>query len=97
MATLLCLAGFPALATSGCSFIFVERPPPDHAERATFGCTFGYTAPILDAVFTGLQTLSLASLPRVEEDEKPSSEALAVQVGVAVVAAASAGGRRHRA
>ncbi len=38
-------------ALPGCSFLFVDGPPPDHAEREHFTCTTSRLGPIVDTVF----------------------------------------------
>ena len=42
------------LATTGCSFVFVNGPPRGHEEMAEFTCTESRAVPILDAVGAGL-------------------------------------------
>jgi hypothetical protein len=37
-----------ASATGGCSFAFVNGPPPNHRQLSFFGCTSGNTIPTLD-------------------------------------------------
>lgn len=39
--------------------MFVSGPPPNHAQLPYFECTSSRTVPILDAVWTGLQTANL--------------------------------------
>lgn len=42
----------------GCSFLFVNGPPPDYAERPYFDCTSSRLAPITDTVFAVLYGVS---------------------------------------
>jgi hypothetical protein len=43
-----------ASATGGCSFAFVNGPPPNHRQLSFFGCTSGNTIPTLDAAVSAL-------------------------------------------
>ena len=74
----------------GCSFIFVERAPPDHEQRASFVCTSSYVAPILDTVVVGLQAAALVAQARGTAEEEASTEARLMQAAFGIVAAASA-------
>jgi len=44
---------------AGCSFAFVSGPPPNHPQLPYFDCTSSRVAPVLDGVWTALQTLNL--------------------------------------
>lgn len=46
-----------AAGAGGCSWIFVEGPPPDHAELDYFTCTTSKAAPRLDVIGAGLSAL----------------------------------------
>jgi hypothetical protein len=52
-----------ALATSvtGCSFLFSEGAPADHARRATFSCGTSHAPPVLDTVFAGVLAYGAAN------------------------------------
>jgi hypothetical protein len=45
---------------SGCSFAFVNGPPPHHEQIPAFDCTESRVAPVLDTVFAALQVLNFA-------------------------------------
>ena len=47
-----------AASTGGCSWIFVDGPPPDHADLDYFTCTPSRVAPRLDVVGAGLNVLA---------------------------------------
>lgn len=47
-------------ALSGCSFVLVSGPPANHAQLPAFDCTTSKVGPILDTIWTVLQTLNLA-------------------------------------
>lgn len=47
-----------AASAGGCSWIFVDGPPPDHAELDYFTCTPSRVAPRLDVVGAGLNVLA---------------------------------------
>lgn len=44
----------------GCSFLFVDGPPPRHRSLAYFDCTSSRLAPITDLVLGGLEGLAVA-------------------------------------
>ena len=46
-----------ASATGGCSFAFVNGPPPNHRQLAFFGCTSGNTIPTLDLAVGALSAV----------------------------------------
>ncbi|HEX7477955.1 MAG TPA: hypothetical protein VF331_09120 [Polyangiales bacterium] len=62
--SLACRAGLLATAllccSTGCSFVAVTAPPPDHAERVYFDCTTSKIAPIADLLGAGLFAASAA-------------------------------------
>jgi len=43
----------------GCSFAFVNGPPPQHQQLPYFDCTSSRVAPVLDTIFTALQVLNV--------------------------------------
>ena len=46
-------------ASSGCSYAFVEGPPPPSANAGLVRCTTGMWAPVLDSAVAGLQSVRL--------------------------------------
>jgi hypothetical protein len=60
--TRLALCGVTAVsvALQGCSLLFVEAPPPDHAELRAFDCTSSVAAPVIDTVVAGFQAVRTA-------------------------------------
>jgi hypothetical protein len=46
-----------ASATGGCSFAFVNGPPPNHRQLSFFGCTSGNTIPTLDLAVGALSVV----------------------------------------
>lgn len=46
---------------SGCSYLFVNGPPANHAERATFECSESNAWPVIDAIWAGLNGIGAAS------------------------------------
>jgi hypothetical protein len=51
-----------ALATSGCSFLFVTPASDDHAQRAYVRCTRHYVSPIIDTAVSGTAVLAAVAL-----------------------------------
>jgi hypothetical protein len=74
-------------AVSGCSLIFVEGPPRDHASRHFFDCTTSMLAPGIDAVLTGATALALLG---VASDQTHDSRDIVMQSALVVGALASA-------
>ncbi|MGE0399012.1 MAG: hypothetical protein AB7T06_20045 [Kofleriaceae bacterium] len=52
-------AGMSFVMVSGCSFALVSGPPPNHQQLPAFECTTSKVGPVLDTIWTGLQTLNL--------------------------------------
>ena len=46
---------------SGCSFMFVSGPPPNHEQLASFSCSESRAAPVVDTILAALQVLNLAT------------------------------------
>ena len=81
-------AGAIALtAVSGCSLLFVEGPPHDHASRHFFDCTTSLLAPGIDATLTGALALSVLG---VESDQSHTTGDIVMQSALVVGAMASA-------
>ena len=53
--------GVISLCASGCSFLFVEGPPPGHEQMRVVSCTDSKTLPLLDAIWAGVNALELIS------------------------------------
>jgi hypothetical protein len=49
-----------AMFSGGCSFVFGEGPPPDHARLAYFDCVSTYGLPVADALFATSGVLGAA-------------------------------------
>jgi hypothetical protein len=48
---LLWAAGLGALDIGGCSFVFIDGPPTEHAKMSYFDCTSTYGLPVADGLF----------------------------------------------
>ena len=89
----LALAG---LAASGCSFAFVHGPPPHHEQSPSFDCTSYVVAPVLDAVWAGLNgfgAINAAATDQATWDARTSTSrggVIAVGLGWLVLSGASA-------
>ena len=96
---------------TGCSWVFVEAPPPQHERMNYFDCTSGRGAPILDTIFAAGNAVSAIALAAAGGDSSTQSglmpanqngaryAAIAIDGGAATGAAVgSAGsfGRRER-
>ena len=81
-------AGAVALAAlSGCSLLFVEGPPRDHASRHFFDCTSSMVVPGMDAALTGALALSVLG---VSSDQTHTTGDIVTQSALVVGALASA-------
>lgn len=76
-------AGLAALA--GCSFVLVDKPPPDHASHRYFDCTSSNFAPAVDATLGGL--LGVGVLGSISDG---TTDSRGIVAGAVVVGAALA-------
>ncbi|HSR95688.1 MAG TPA: hypothetical protein VLM79_01405 [Kofleriaceae bacterium] len=53
---------------SGCSFVFVSGPPANHEQLPYVSCTESRVAPVLDTIFTVLQSLNVIYAASVSDD-----------------------------
>jgi len=60
--TLAFLVAVALLPTSGCSFLFLDRPKDDYGPFEKINCTTGYALPVMDTVLTLLHVISIATL-----------------------------------
>jgi hypothetical protein len=60
LALALCVSA-AAMATSGCSLLFVDAPPENAKKMKMFTCTQSNTLPIVDGVIAGLSAIDVAS------------------------------------
>ena len=74
-------------ALSGCSLLFVEGPPRDHASRHFFDCTSSMVVPGMDAALTGALALSVLG---VSSDQTHTTGDIVTQSALVVGALASA-------
>jgi hypothetical protein len=88
-----------ALSTAfgGCSFAFVNGPPPNHRTSPFFSCTSGNGLPTLDAVGSTLALLDAVSFATSSTNDLSTTgsrrgDAIAFGVGAAVLAASAAYG-----
>jgi len=94
-----CTALVMVMALSGCSFVFVKGPPPNHEQLPYFDCTESRAVPVLDTVFTLLQAANLLLAASTTDQEwadnfdgnPPFERSSAVPLYV-VLAALGAGG-----
>jgi len=58
-----------AISVTGCSFAFVSGPPANHRQMPAFNCTESRVVPVLDTIWTVLQTSNLI-LAAASSDQK---------------------------
>jgi hypothetical protein len=58
---------------TGCSWVFVEAPPPQHERMNYFDCTSGRGAPILDTIFAAGNAVSAIALAAAGGDSSTQS------------------------
>jgi hypothetical protein len=82
------------LLSCGCSWIFVERAPANHQQMAAFDCTRSVAAPVLDAIWGGLNLVGGLSAARGSDSSwnGPADRGTTMVVGLgwAAMSAASA-------
>lgn len=76
---------------SGCSFLFVDAPPANHAERAYFACTSSRMGPILDGVVTVAAAITLGNQLLADQPDRIEGGAAAtlITLGAAALFGAS--------
>jgi hypothetical protein len=88
-----------ALLGSGCSFAFVSGPPANHQKLAYFDCTSSNVVPVLDTIWTVLQTLNLVTAVAADDQKwndtfngkPPFSRGVAIPLYAVAAAAGGAG------
>ena len=88
-----------ALSTAfgGCSFAFVNGPPPNHKTAAFFGCTSGNGVPLLDTAAAAIGLIDALSFATGSTNDLSTTgsrkgDAIAFGAGAAVLAASAAYG-----
>jgi hypothetical protein len=79
--------GFALVLHSGCSFLFVNGPPENHAGLATFECSESKGWPTFDAIWAALNGIGAASA--FADNENPDQGQI-VAVGLAWLAVSGA-------
>jgi hypothetical protein len=88
-----------AISVTGCSFAFVSGPPANHRQLPAFSCTESRVVPVLDTIWTVLQTTNLIAAAASSDQQwsdlfngnPPLSRGAAIPL-YAVVAALGAAG-----
>lgn len=63
------LAAALAISVTGCSFVFVDGPPREHAKLPSFDCSTSRAVPILDSLFGALQLANFVyTATRTQQD-----------------------------
>jgi len=86
-------------ALGGCSFAFVDGPPPNHRTSPFFDCTASNTLPVLDTVASTIGLLDAVSFATGSNDASTATgsrkgDAIAFGAGAALLAASAAYGYR---
>src|SRR5438874_249546 len=74
-----------ALASNGCSLLFMDAAPQNHAKLAYFDCTSSIAAPVLDTIWAGLNGIGAATASGPN-----SSSTVAVGLGWLAISGAAA-------
>lgn len=92
-------AAILSVACGGCSFLFVNGPPPDHKTSSFFGCTSSNTIPIVDLAFAAGSVLEAVEGGTATQTQdygtttgSRTGEAITFGVTAAVLAASAAYG-----
>ncbi len=78
---------------TGCSFLFVHGPPPDHERLAYFDCSSSNVLPVLDALYAGVAAAEAVAAGSGDRAVAPTSSARTdafVLAGEAAIVGASA-------
>lgn len=78
-----CTVAFALVLSSGCSFMFVNGPPANHAEVAVFDCSDSNGWPVVDAVWAALNGIGAIS---ASNDSMNPQQGQIVAVGLAWLA-----------
>lgn len=89
-ACLLTAAAAFASSTSGCSWIFTEGPPSNHAMLPYFDCSTSYAPPVLDTIWGGLNLLGAVNAAGQDDDYENREAIMATGLIWAAVSGASA-------
>jgi hypothetical protein len=60
--------GLFGLQSAGCSYMAAYGPPPDYREVQSFDCT-GYTLPVFDTIWAGLNALGAAIAATTSDED----------------------------
>jgi hypothetical protein len=88
-AVLLATFGSLTPSLSGCSLLFVDTAPPNHAQLEHFDCTSGKAAPIIDTIVGAYQVVRTGYALSAEEsdyDGYPLSRGADIGFGVGLTA-----------
>lgn len=75
---------------TGCSWLFVDKAPPNHAQLRYFDCTSSKIAPVLDTVEAVGGSLAAGIIASDSSYGSDKAAGVAVEIGLAAVFAASA-------
>jgi hypothetical protein len=84
----LVLIGCLSVLASGCSFAFVNGPPPGHQSLEDFSCTEGMTLPAIDAIWAGVGGVTMVGGLTADPNSGSGDafKAIAITVGVGSLA-----------
>ena len=63
------LLSIAVLSSGGCSWIFSEGPPPNHAQMPYFECSTNIAPPVLDTIWGALNLAGALLAAGADEDE----------------------------
>lgn len=89
-----CLALYAVLTASGCSFMFVKGPPPQHDQVPYFQCTTSRAWPVVDTLLASAYAIEtaafMAGASRSDSNESGMKAGAAASAVAAALFAASA-------
>src|SRR6188768_2120687 len=83
------LLRLPLLFSFGCSFVFVQGPPEQHAEMRYFDCVSSKAAPVLDGLAAGFEVVRTGVALAADEADYanfPLSRGADIAVGLGLTA-----------
>ncbi|HLK94096.1 MAG TPA: hypothetical protein VKZ18_29655 [Polyangia bacterium] len=84
-----------ALGSGGCSWLFVQPLPPSYEPGDPVSCTSNVAAPVIDSIFTVLDTLELVTVGGNDNVQNKNAVILGATLGIIVWGASAIYGYRH--
>jgi hypothetical protein len=84
-----------ALGSGGCSWLFVQPLPPNYQNGDPANCTSNVAAPVIDTIFTVLDTVELIAVGGNSNVQNKDSVLLGATLGIIIWGSSAIYGYRH--